>query len=333
MFSGRKNRHIGRNIVLIFLALILGCGVYTAVDNGRVTVKKQRVLVAGLPSALEGFTVLHISDLNGHRFGPNQRQLASVLKDKKYSAVIITGDMVGKGGDPYPFYELLSALDTSKPVFFIAGDSDPAPVGGHASGYYTVLADWVTGAQSRGAIFLDAPASMTVGAHRVWFSDAEQLTLDLDTAERAYESSSASESAFYLDSIIRTKEARAQMRDTDLHIALSHAPVGQETVLSIQHAANESENTFLRTVDLIASGGTVGGQWKLPFVGPVWSDGWFPKGKIAGYYEVGGGRLLQYTSGGLGTSGKNPMPDFRLFNTPEVTLLTFTAEMDDDSLP
>ncbi len=325
----RRSRNIGRMIALgvaIFIAL---CAIFTVIDDGRVIVRTQKVLVPDLPKALEGFTVLHISDLSGIRFGPNQKVIQGALKSKKYNAVCLTGDMVGKRGDAHPLMELLAALDTTKPVFFIAGDSDPAPVGSQASGYYTVLADWVSSAQTRGATFLDAPASMTVGGATVWFSDASQLSLDLDTAETAYANSNTREGTYYADAIMRTKIARQQMSDTNLHITLSHNPVGSDMVLNMLNMADSDGNAFLRTVDLILSGGTVGGQWRLPLIGPVFAGTWFPGSSMPqGYYRSGS--LLQYTSAGLGTSGICPLPAFRLFNTPEITLITFTSQLGDD---
>lgn len=332
VFSSRKRRHWGAWVLLILVGLIVACAIYTVIDGGRIIVKTQRVLVADLPKGLEGFTVLQISDLNGRRFGPAQKQLSNALKGKRYSAVCITGDMVGSRGDPSPFYELLAALDTTKPVYFIPGDADPTPVGTQPEGFYTVLAEWVRGGQTRGATFLGAPASLSTGGATVWFTDAQQLSLDLDHAANAYATSDSAISAYYNDVIAQTKAARAQMKEDDLHIALSHKPVSAEMIHTMQSAKDADGRSFVRTVDLLLAGGSVGGQWRLPFVGPVWSGTWFPGDAMAeGYHYTGG--LLEYITAGLGTDVDNPLPDFRLFNTPEVVLITFTSQMDDDVLP
>lgn len=334
VFTPKRRRPVGRYIALAVLLAIILCGVYAVVDNGRIVLKTQRVMVSNLPKNLEGFTILHISDLNGKRFGPEQKHIANLLKNKKYSAVCITGDMIGPKGDTYPFMELLSALDVSKPVYFVPGDSDPVAVGGSAMGYYSVLAEWVLLAQqTRGAIFLGPPASIEVGGSTVWFTDASQLALDLETAAAAYANSTSDTSTYSAEVIALTQAARARMKDGDLHIMLSHKPLSQELVLRIQNMTDPDGITFVRTVDLVLAGSTVGGQWRLPFVGPVWSENWFPPdSQTRGYYSVSAG-IPQYITGGLGTNPKNPLPDFRLFNTPEMTLITFTSEMDDDSLP
>lgn len=312
--------------------LLVGCGIYTVFDNGRIVMKTQKVLVASLPDSLEGFTILHISDLNGKRFGPRQKLLLDILKKKKYDAVCLTGDMVGTGGDMYPFHELLAALDMTKPVFFIAGDSDPAPVTHQGTDGRTVLADWVTGAAARGAVFLDAPTSVKVGNASIWFSDASQLFLDLDTAESAYASSGRAGAEYYTNLIQRTKNAREQMRDAAVHITLSHNPLKRESVSSLQNSSSTEVGAFFRTVDLILSGGMVGGQWRIPLIGPVFGNGFLPDDStVLGYHYMG--NTLQYISGGLGASGTTPLPPFRLFNTPEITLITLTSMMDESVLP
>jgi len=319
--------------VLIFLgAVIAVTAAYTVIDIGRIALKTQRVLVPGLPETLEGFTILHISDLNAKRFGPRQKRIQDMLSTRRYSAVCLTGDMVGNSGDMYPFLELLSALDMTRPVFFISGDSDPSPTALQRVSGGTGLADWVQAAQTRGAVYLDAPAAVHRDGVSLWFSDASQLSLDLDTAELAYASSGRVGTDYYADVIARTKAARQQMREDDIHIVLSHNPVKRENMAVMQSIGDAQKGQFIRTVDLILSGGAVGGQWRLPLVGPVWADGFFPKPhEVLGYRYIGS--TVQYISGGLSTSGRAPLPAFRLFNTPEITLITLTAVMDDGVLP
>ncbi len=332
VFNRRRHHVFGWSISILVL-IVAAIGVYTVFDNGRVVIKTQRVFVADLSNDLEGFTILHISDLNGKQFGPKQKHIEDALKSKRYSAVCITGDMVGKKGDFYPFLELLSAIDTTKPVFFIAGDTDPVPVGARGAGYHTVLADWVTSVQARGAVYVDAPASINVGKSVVWFMNASQYSLDLTTAAAAYATATTPEGAYYADVIARTIAAQQSMKETDLHIGLSHIPFQNDTVQVIRTNTSE-ENSFLRGADLVLAGDTVGGQWKLPFLGPVYANGWFPEDSLVdGYHYTGNNRTLQYISGGLGTSGTNPLPGFRIFNTPEMTLITFTSVLDMDVLP
>lgn len=316
----------------IFLALLaIGCGIYTVYDNGRIVINRQDILIHNLSEGLEGFTILHISDLNGKRFGARQKKIADALKGAQYDAVVMTGDMVGKGGDMYPFHELLSALDMTKPVFFIAGDSDPSPVS-RQPGSATTLSDWITGAQARGAVFLDVPARLRVGNANIWFTDASQLSLDLEMAEAAYAASGKTETDYYADVVSRTKAEREKMGEQDLHVTLSHNPLKRDNVLGMYASIDGTNDSFVRTVDLALSGGAVGGQWRLPWIGPVWADGFFPDdAQVRGFRKTG--TLIQYISGGLSTSDTAPLPAFRLFNTPEISLIRLTAVMGENVLP
>lgn len=330
VFAPRRRRHVFRWIFLALFLVIVGTGIYTVLDNGRVIVKTQRVLVWDLPEALEGYTILHISDLNGARLGPGHKQLSNALSSVKYNIAMLTGDMVGPTGDPYPFYELLAALNPTRPVYFIAGDSDPAPVGNTSA--HAVMAEWVLGAQSRGAIYVDSPKEITVGNATLWLTHADQLALDLDSAASAYSASASPVSNYNASVIEETQRLRSAMKDEDLHVVLTHKPLTTEAAQRMLGMTDAEGQSFIRTVDLILAGDTVGGGWRLPGIGPVWSNGWFPKAtSLVGYGYAGS--ILQYISGGLGTNAASPLPGFRLFNTPEVTLITFTSKLDDDTLP
>ncbi|MGI6090209.1 MAG: metallophosphoesterase [Saccharofermentanales bacterium] len=75
--------------------------------------------------------------------------------------------------------------------------------------------------------------------------------------------------------------------------------------------------------DLVLSGDTHGGQIRLPFVGALWLDGWFPEQQqeeayIKGLYSHDGKYL--YVNSGLGTIE----PHFRLWNRPEITVIKLT---------
>ena len=64
-------------------------------DSGRT----ERVTVPGLPASLENYRILHISDLHGLYFGAGQERLALALKNARYNAVCVTGDITGPDGD------------------------------------------------------------------------------------------------------------------------------------------------------------------------------------------------------------------------------------------
>ena len=164
----------------------------------------------------------------------------------------------------------------------------------------------------------------------MWLTEPSLLTLDLQGALSAYAQAGTAGAAYRQGVITDTSAARKSMEaDCGLHLLVSAEPYTDEAMRKLLASA---DGDFVRTVDLIFAGGTAGGQWRLPGGRGVWAQGtWFPKKALAGYGYAGG--ILQYISGGLGCGAASPLPDFRLFNTPEMTLVTFTSQIDLDTLP
>ena len=64
---------------------------------------------ADLPEELNGFRILHLSDLHGAVYGDRQAAFSAALKDVRYACVVMTGDMLGPNGD-MQFVEKIKAL-------------------------------------------------------------------------------------------------------------------------------------------------------------------------------------------------------------------------------
>ena len=80
---------------------------------------------------------------------------------------------------------------------------------------------------------------------------------------------------------------------------------------------------------LFRSGHYHGGQLRLPFFGALYipsptsgiANGYFPKqNEVKGLNQIID--MQQYISAGLGSSASISFLDFRLFNTPEINLIT-----------
>ena len=93
--------------------------------------------------------------------------------------------MVGSTGNAAPFLQLidtLQALHATAPIYFIAGDDDPAAIVSSAKSGPEALASWVLEAQTQGGIYLDAPIAQTVGKKTVWF--VHEYLYDVEAAGR-----------------------------------------------------------------------------------------------------------------------------------------------------
>ena len=83
-----------------------------------------------------------------------------------------------------------------------------------------------------------------------------------------------------------------------------------------------------RRLSLVLAGHFCGGQWRLPALGPLYvpEKGWFPgDAGVVGMQRVNS--INQYIGAGLEASDFYPMPG-RLFNTPNVALLSYTARIE-----
>lgn len=153
-------------IVALIAAVVAAAILFNSAANDRMELRTEKVTVMALDKAYEGLTVLHISDLHAAAIGSDLNIWRSLLYGKTYHAVVMSGDMVGETGDYEPMLSLihtLSQINATAPIYFVAGDDDPAPILSTPRGTPEVLADWVLAAQKAGAVYLDAPVSQQVG--------------------------------------------------------------------------------------------------------------------------------------------------------------------------
>ena len=213
-----------------------------------------------------------------------------------------------------------------------------------ARGTPKVLASWVEDAQKAGAIYLDAPVSLTVGKKTVWFSPEYLYDVDVDGLIGALTSQQQSMEAqgtqyeaeggaayralgYRIEAYQRTQQALKEMTDTDLQIAVNHVPMETSYLRESIEWADQEKIFNFRNISLLLCGHYCGGQWRLPGGGAIYvpEKGWFPSDDgIRGMQRINS--LNQYISPGIGASDDYPMKG-RLFNKPTVTLITFTARL------
>lgn len=352
LFAPRRKRHPGRlTAVLLFLFVLGILFSLNMVNNRYVQLVRERVNIAGMDAALDGFTILHISDLDGQEFGEKQENLYQQIRLERFHAVCLTGDMTDGESGAQALLDLLDRLPGDVPVFFVAGDEDPEPLNGRdlSKG---VKADFIALAEEKGAVYLDSPRLVEHAGRRIWFSPASLYMTDLKSASFALNQrkdeltaaaarsplASADEAAlravnYQLETLALTENAKKEMKPDDVYVLLSHFPLDSEEVSGLQEGERQERHAinFPGRVSLILAGHWNNGQWRLPVIGPVYLPktgrglgDWMPGGReVAGQSAVHG--IPQYTSPGLGTSVAYPrwMP-MRLLNRPQITLLELT---------
>lgn len=351
IFAPDSHRRRGPGCMLLTLAILLAVVVLSLLSNislnRRIRLETVKAPVMALDQAFENFTVLQISDLHAASIGKDTDAWRSLLYGKSFSAVVLTGDMVGRSGDVEPMLALIGALrqiNSTAAIYFVAGDDDPDPVIADYRGTPEVMAPWVKAAQDAGAIYLDAPQSLQVGKKKVWFTPeyvysmdpsgmADSLTRQKEEMESRGKQYEADGGASYralcyrLDTMNRCVAAIKEITANDLQIAVAHVPLQVDYVRTAVEWADQSAVFNFRNVSLMMAGHYVAGQWRLPGIGPIYVPelGWFPGDEnIIGMQRINS--INQYISGGVGASSFYPMPG-RLFNTPVVALLSLTAKI------
>ena len=360
--SGRRFdslRLFGRDVRLSFwpvflVVIVLLLAIVVLLQGNSISVDEQQVTMVGLPEDLEGYRILLLSDLNGRRFGDEQATILREIGTLDYDAVFIAGDMVGSGGDPQPFYELLEGLPSSKPVYFIAGDSDPQPVLDVTRDItgtveQMVLADWILGAIERGATYVDAPVELNVGDSSIWISPADMLNLDAGELANTCEEQMLQEqegtvlglqsdhdtlpsTTYRYERAQRLLNAVNSMTAADVHISLAHEPPSDD-FLYASSTHNSSEEKYLTQPSLVLAGHYCGGVWRLPLVGALYipsstaeRHGWFPAQEdVQGLSTAGGTQL--YITAGLSTTDSAPLMFFRFLNRPQLSIIELTATL------
>lgn len=334
-------------VMLLILILIVATILVSSLSvTNSVKLDKQKITISNLKKDFEGFSILHISDLNGDEKAISKFELSSLLKGNSFNAVCLTGDMIGSSENTAPLFKLietLKSLNSKAPIYFITGDCDPEPVHSKPYGNTEVLAEYILELQKLGVIFLDRPTSQDVGKYKIWFSPEylysinPQTTLNAMTNEIARiekdglqyeeEGSAIYRSLSYRSRIMEsTIETSNIIKEHDIQVALSHTPLSSDYVSSLLQHSNKENLYQLNNVSLVLSGHYVGGQWALPNGNPIYVPelGFFPSKENV----VGKSRILtldQYISPGLSTSSIYPFFNFRLFNQPSICILRLSG--------
>ena len=113
-------------------------------NAGKVQLKRNTVCLPNLPSAFDGFTILHLSDLHADISGPAMRRTAELVLDLDYDLCVLTGDYRGRThGDCMPCLEDVARLrqELHGDIYAVLGNHDSIAMVPHleALGIRTLL--------------------------------------------------------------------------------------------------------------------------------------------------------------------------------------------------
>lgn len=283
----KKKRYF--KIIATFLVVFCILSIFMYWGNNSIVISEYAYESNKIPASFDGYKILQISDLHNHEFGHNQSRLVEKIKKISPHIVVVTGDLIDSNHCNIEVaIELIKQISKMSTIYYVSGNHEAW------SGKYDDLKGRLN---NEGVIILDdASTKIIIGQ--------EQINI-IGVSDPAFSPSN------YLDGTNITALSKCltdHVSDGELDILLSHRP----ELMNIYKESN---------VDIVFSGHAHGGQFRLPWVGGLVApdQGLFPE-YDAGRYEENNTTML--VSRGLG----NSIIPFRVFNRPELVVLTLNAQ-------
>lgn len=224
----KKKYYLASGAVLAVLAVPFGWW-----QNNGLTVSRYEYASEKVDRELDGFTIVQISDLHNHRFGPGQSRLMEAAAGLEPDLIVITGDIVDcHRTDLAPALELVRGLAALAPVYYVTGNHE-----------------WVLPSQVRGELLAG-------------LEEAGAVVLENRTA-----SIRSGEGGFTLLGL-----SDENLTDGTLEGLMQDVPAGELTVL-LAHEPQHWDRYAAAGADLVFSGHAHGGQVRLPLVGGLFAPG------------------------------------------------------------
>ncbi|MCI6456385.1 MAG: hypothetical protein MSA56_01610 [Clostridium sp.] len=288
-------RKFFKRLALVILSVILIVVVYSIFDNNRIKVVEQQIVIDDLPEEFEGFKILQIADLHGKTFGKDQKRLLKLMNSIDYDMIAICGDMVDRHTeDNEPFFDILNGLDNKENIFYLKGDTGLEAIN-ESTGEITSDGQLLMEKECK---ILDEPYAITKGDSILWVSR-------FITGTEFYQQTGVDKD-----------------NDNSVKVVVTHYP---------RHKYHYTADRDTPGYDLVLAGHYHAGQYRIPFYGALFiPDVFTPVYLFPDQREVKGlitwGNTNQYVTAGLGANARIKLLEFRLFNTPEINVITLTKK-------
>ena len=310
-FRDIKKKRVWIPFVAVALALVLLVGGIIAVlrDGSRVVLREVTVEHAQIPRSFDGYKILQISDLLGKEFGDRQAKIKKLLQGVEYDMILFTGDFLEspEEEDYWAVRDLMECLDPSVPIYYIVGENDYVPTNvNQDSDKWKMCITPPKKTDFMKFFEADYGAKFVYPARKITSEEGESI---------------------YLTGISYDRDTLNGMdfdQDKDFSICVTHKPINYNVTRRLKDV---NKRTFTEVdYDLSLSGHTLGGQYRVPILGAVYSEefGFFPdENDVYGLSGDGDGRI-NYVCGGLGTKS-----GIRVFCTPEISLIELKTVLED----
>ena len=272
--------------ILIIFLLAIFCVGFFYWSNRSLQIERFTFSSSRLPQGFDGCTIVELSDLHGAVFGENNTDLISAVRDQSPDYIFLTGDLLDRFRETPHSY----AVDLGRQLSAIA-----------PTYFVTGNHEWAL-PDPRGLKRALGEAGVTVLDNR------------FVTLERGGDQ-------ILLAGIDDPNGFADQKTPEELAQEVS-AAWGDGFWILLAHRNDHFPGQYSRLgADLVISGHGHGGMIRLPFTdGLISTERTLFPSYTAGFYEEHGSTA--FISRGLGNSG----PSFRLFNRPQIAVLTLERE-------
>jgi len=276
MWNRIKNN---RNLVLLPVLFIL----WIIWGNFTLGITEYEIASDRIPKSFDGFRIAQISDLHNAQFGKDNCNLLKKLTQADPDIIVITGDMIdSRRTDIQIALDLAAEMTAICPVYYVTGN--------HESRISEYKA-FKTGMEEIGVIVLeDRRDEIVLNDERIMLIGVQDPSFRVEDLHNDAESAA------------RKVIERLRQGFGGYTVLLSHRP--------------ELFEIYVNTgVDLVFSGHTHGGQFRLPIVGGLVApnQGFFPKYDAGLFAEK---NTMMIICRGIG----NSIMPIRFYNRPEISV-------------
>lgn len=127
MITFRRLISVIVTLVIVITLFITGVVGYLIWGTFFPELVRVNIPVKNLPPSMDGFSILHLSDLHSARFGSGQKGVLRLIKNERVDMVAMTGDLVdARKKVMEPGLELVENAGALAPVYYVPGNHELA---------------------------------------------------------------------------------------------------------------------------------------------------------------------------------------------------------------
>lgn len=279
--------------IVCVVALVL-LGVFLGWSNKSIVVTEYDYSSQKVSEELDGYRIVHVSDLQSEYFGKEQINLLDAVRNSEPDIIVYTGDLIDRNHTDYEAARIaMEGLLSIAPVYFVNGNHDLAIPEEDVLRVERELREMGVN------VLLGETKVINLGKDKIAISGLDERVM------------------FEAKGFATKRDAKADGDIIESGLEKLGTEGGEDTLrILLAHEPQYLEVYSKFNYDLIFSGHAHGGQIRLPFTEGLYAPGQGIMPKLtSGMHESNGSTMV--ISRGLG----NSVFPFRIFNRPEVVVL------------